>query len=74
MTQITIYLSVIRGEESLTIDGSLYLANELFKAFTTAAKGTSDNQTVTNQPTVDAITPRVDEAKDLQPEHDAHAS
>lgn len=38
MTQTTIYLLVNRGDETLMLDGSLYLFNELFTAFNNATK------------------------------------
>lgn len=38
MTQTTIYLLVNRGDETLMLDGSLYLFNELFTALNNATK------------------------------------
>jgi hypothetical protein len=38
MTQTTIYLSVICGTDSLTLDGNLYLFRELLASLTQQAK------------------------------------
>lgn len=40
MPETTIYLSVIRGDESLTLDGSLHLLSELVMTLNNSAKET----------------------------------
>jgi hypothetical protein len=55
MTQTTIYLLVNRGDETLMLDGSLYLFNELFSALNIATKGTSES--ITTQPATDHAEP-----------------
>ncbi len=57
MPETTIYLSLIRGEESLTLDGSLHLFNELVTVFTNATKETPSLAPDPPAPVADQATP-----------------
>jgi len=64
MTQTTIYLSVIRDDQSLVFEGSLDLFNELFATITNVSKGTATEQTITDLPAAATITLPQDAGQD----------